>query len=198
MTKRHLRRCIPPEVASGLQMLAELFLLFWIFSGVVSGFEIHQTSMEPTFHEGQRVIVNKLGGLMERWVVGVAHAADDTPHVPFAPHRGQIVVFRSLTIADETLIKRTIGIPGDKIELRDGMVFVNGERINEPYVHGQTTACHSYCRPITLGPGQYFMMGDNRGVSMDSRSFGPVPADNIIGSVVLRYWPPSAIEVYDQ
>lgn len=198
MNRREIRRRITPEVAGTLQMLAELLLLFWIFSGIVSGFEIHQTSMEPTFHEGQRVIVNKLGGLMERWVVGVAHAANDSQHVPFAPHRGQVVVFRSLTTADETLIKRTIGIPGDQIELRNGMVFVNGERIAEPYIHGQTTACHSYCRSITLGPEEYFMMGDNRSVSMDSRSFGPVPADNIVGSVVLRYWPPSAIEVYDQ
>jgi signal peptidase I len=121
--------------------------------------------------------------------VATAHAANDDS-APFAIHRGEVVVFNSLTTPGEALIKRVIGLPGDTVELRDGAVFVNGARVAEPYVHGQSTACHNACSPVRLGAGQYFMMGDNREVSLDSRSFGPVPAEKIVGTVLVRLWPP--------
>lgn len=179
-------------------MVAEIVLLFVIFSAMLGGFQIEQNSMDPTFHPGQRVIVSKLGGLLPSWFVGTARAAESDGQAVFAPHRGQIVVFRSLTTADETLIKRVIAVPGDRLELHDGMVFVNGVQQNESYIHGQVTTCQNYCEPLTLGAGHYFMMGDNRGISLDSRSFGPVPADNIVGQVVLRYWPPEDVTVFGE
>jgi len=183
------RSALYREVVGALQMAAEVVLLFLIFSAMLGGFEIEQNSMDPTFHPGQRVIVSKLGSVLPSWLVTTAQAAEHDGHTPFAPYRGQIVVFRSLSEADQTLIKRVIAVPGDQLELRDGAVFVNGQRLDEPYIHGQTTTCQQYCAPLTLGAGQYFMMGDNRGISLDSRSFGPVPAEKLVGRVLLRYWP---------
>jgi len=175
-----------------IQTVAEVVILFCIITALIGSFEIQQTSMEPTFHEGQRVVVNKLGASLPGWLVGTAHAANGEP-APFAVHRGQVVVFNSLTTPGEALIKRAIGLPGDTVELRADGVFVNGARLNEPYVHGQLTACSNACSPVRLGPGHYFMLGDNREVSLDSRSFGPVPAEKIIGTVLLRLWPPDKV-----
>jgi signal peptidase I len=176
-------------VVNIIQAVAEVVILFCIITAMIGSFEIQQTSMDPTFHEGQRVVVNKLGATLPGWLVGTAHAGDGEPP-PFAVHRGQVVVFNSLSTPGEALIKRAIGLPGDTVELRDGAVFVNGVCIEEPYVHGQSTLCYNACDPIHLGAGQYFMLGDNRAVSLDSRSFGPVPAEKIIGTVLVRLWPP--------
>lgn len=176
-------------VANIIQTVAEVAILFCIITAMIGSFEIQQTSMEPTFHEGQRVVVNKLGAVLPDWLVGTAHAGNGEP-AAFAIQRGQVVVFNSLSTPGEALIKRAIGLPGDTVELRGGAVFVNDVRLDEPYVHGQVTACRNACSPVRLGPDQYFMMGDNREVSLDSRSFGPVPAEKIVGTVLLRLWPP--------
>jgi signal peptidase I len=141
--------------------------------------------------------VSKLGSLWSSLVVGTAHAAESPRGSPFALKRGQIVVFYKTPKRDEdALIKRVIGLPGDTIEMRDGAVVVNGTAIDEPYVHGLQTGCGNSCGPITLGPDQYFLMGDNRSNSLDSRMFGPIPASQVVGRVVLRYWPPEQIAVY--
>ncbi len=171
--------------------------LFLILSALIGRFEIHQISMEPTFHEGQRVVVSKLDSIWSNLFVGTAHAAEAHPASPFALHRGQIVVFyRTPDRSEDALIKRVIGLPGDTIEIRSGQVYVNGAAIDEPYVHGVATSCNAECGPITLDADSYFMMGDNRANSMDSRVFGPIPAGQVIGHVVLRYWPFNQIELF--
>jgi signal peptidase I len=191
--RRPLRRALVDMVQTG----AEVLLLFLICSALLGGFEIHQNSMEPTFHEGQRVIVSKLNGVLPGWLVSTAHAADGDRSTPFGLHRGEIVVFESLTSADETLIKRVIGLPGDTVEIRNGAVYMNGLPLDEPYVYGQLSECIRVCEPITLAPNSYFVMGDNRVVSLDSRSFGPVPAEKIVGKVLLRYWPFDKLSLYE-
>jgi len=193
---------LPPRRTSRRRVIGELLrtivqavLIFVILSALIGRFEIHQISMEPNFHEGQRVIVSKLDSLWSSFV-GTAHAAEDQRNSPFALKRGQVVVFNPLSHAGDPLIKRVIALPGDTIEIRDNIVLVNGQALDEPYVHGQQTSCNSYCGPLTLGPDTYFVMGDNRSNSMDSRVFGPVPAGEMIGRVVLRYWPPEQIDIY--
>jgi signal peptidase I len=180
-----------------LRTAAQALLLFVILSTLIGRFEIHQISMEPNFHEGQRVLVSKLDSIWSSLFVRTAHAAESRRASPFALKRGQVVVFFKTRERDEdALIKRVIGLPGDTIELRDGGVLINGAPLDETYLQGTQTSCANYCQPLALGPDQYFLMGDNRTNSLDSRSFGPIPAGQIVGRVVLRYWPLEQVEVY--
>ena len=188
--------------------------LFIIVSALLGRFEIHSVSMEPSLHEGQRVIVSKLDNFWPRWLMlDRAEAATgmsvpemleqagaatgiSVPESPFAPRRGQMVVFyeRGRSGAD-SLVKRIIATPGETVLIRDGVANVDGGPIAEMYVNSRTN-CSAYCGPLTLGPDEYFVMGDNRANSRDSRVFGPITADQIVGQVVLRYWPPSEITLY--
>jgi signal peptidase I len=165
---------------------------------VVQAFFIPSASMEPTLREGDRVLVEKLGYLAGE------------------PHHGQVIVFERdvggvvsiepeeglLTdIVDalkglfgfpdgttQDFIKRVIAVGGDTIEGRDGTVFVNGEQVDESYLpEGVETSVFG---PIDIPEGYVFVMGDNRGNSDDSRSFGPVPEDRIVGHAFVLIWPP--------
>ena len=134
--------------------------------------------------------------LLPSWLDGVAHAESNPPGASSMEKRGQVVVFFPTAQHEGIpLIKRAIGVTGDTLEIRGGQVYVNAERLDEPYINGLATACSQYCN-LVLQPGQYFMLGDNRPNSFDSRSFGPVDDANIIGHVVLRYWPLDRVEFY--
>jgi signal peptidase I len=145
---------------------------------------VHGRSMEPNFAEGQYLVISRVNYLFGD------------------PERGDIVVFNSPAAdPDEpSLIKRVIGLPGDSIEFREGETYINGVRLDEPYINEPCFSyqCPSEETPIVLGQDEYFMMGDNRNVSQDSREFGPVPRANIIGEVLVRYWPLDKIGVVHQ
>jgi signal peptidase I len=96
------------------------------------------------------------------------------------------VVIRLHAQSDELLIKRVIGLPGDIVEIHDGQVFVNGQPLTEPYLASTTTGFYA---PTTIPPLQIFVLGDNRGFSNDSRSFGTVPLEDVIGRAWFSYWP---------
>ncbi len=191
--RRILIRQAIREMAETVIMSA---LLYLVISTLLGRFEIQQVSMEPNFHQGQRVIVSQVGSLLSPWLTKTAYAADQEHMALFEPKRGQVVVFRSVKGEEPPLIKRVIGVPGDTIEIAHGGIWVNGKRLDEPYVHGLATSCSSYCGPIALDSNMYFVMGDNRPNSRDSRSFGPVPGGQIIGRVIMRYWPLSKFEIY--
>ncbi len=179
------------------QTAMQVLLIFIIISALLGRFEIHQNSMEPNFHEGQRVMVSRIGSLWSQMLVSTAHASGSDSASAFGLHRSQIIVFYENDQHEgDPLIKRVIGVPGDTVLVSDGVVSVNGQPIDEPYVHGQATSCNSYCEPVVLAENTYFVMGDNRAVSRDSRSFGPIQADQIIGRVVLRYWPIDQVEMF--
>ncbi len=194
------------EIATTLIEAAALYLLLALVFG---RFEIKQVSMEPTFSEGQYVLVNRLGSWAD-WAlvrgqevlqfVGAqpAYATDGSPTTPrFGPQRGQVVVlYIQPDQSGDALIKRVVGLPGETIEIRDGAVWVNGALLDEPYLSGvRTDRCDAYC-VVTLPANGYFVMGDNRSQSRDSRSFGPIPAEQIVGEVVLRYLPLDKISFY--
>jgi signal peptidase I len=136
--------------------------------------------MRDTIQDGQFVLVDRL-----------------TPH--FDPyHRGDIVVFRppenNETGTDDPFIKRVIGVAGDTVAIHDGKVFVNGIELNEPYVFevggvAQPTVANGDVASWTIAPGELFVMGDHRAASSDSRVFGPIKVDAVIGRAWLRYWP---------
>ena len=162
------------EVVETLVLTLVIFLVIQNF--VAQPYQVQQLSMEHTLEPDQYVLVDKL-----------------TPRV--APYRrGDIVIFAppdAWARDDGTpYVKRVIGLPGDDVELRDGAVWVNGIRLDEPYVYeGQTTDPLSDRTRWTVGPEALFVLGDHRGNSQDSRAFGEVPIDHIIGRAWLRYWP---------
>jgi signal peptidase I len=120
-----------------------------------------------------------------------------------SPTRGQVVVFTSPALAATrcgaggVFVKRLIGMPGDTVrEDAGGYVWVNGKRLDEPYVTDLAHAQSEYSdRTWHVPDGEYFFMGDNRGDSCDSRVWGSVPRDDLIGSMIARYWPPERISV---
>ncbi|HEX5414525.1 MAG TPA: signal peptidase I [Chloroflexota bacterium] len=180
------------------QICLQVGVLVLLFSVLVGRFEVRSVSMEPNLVDGQRVVVSKLDHLWPGALIGQAEASDGASTSPFAPHRGQVVVFTEGTDPHSSLvlIKRVVGLPGETIVVRNGKVLVDGQPIDEAYLHGVSTNCSFYCGPLTLGPHRYFVMGDNRPDSWDSRSFGPISDSQIIGEVILRYWPLDKVQLY--
>ena len=141
---------------------------------VVEAYRIPSESMEPTLEVGDRLLANKFIYRFKE------------------PERGDIVVFDSVEGDDETLVKRVIGVGGDKIRVRGNTLLVNNKPQDEPYVNKKDPSRGSY-GPTRVPEGYVFVMGDNRGNSADSRVFGPVPLENVEGEAFLRFWPPSKI-----
>ncbi len=141
---------------------------------VVEAFYIPSESMVPTLQVGDRVLVNKF---IYRFT---------------EPERGDIIVFESVDNSEEDLIKRVVGLPGDKIAVRGGKLFVNGEPQKEPYTNKRLPDRSFFAR-TTVPKDHVFVMGDNRANSADSRVFGPLPEQNIEGEAFLRFWPPGRI-----
>jgi signal peptidase I len=133
---------------------------------------VYGQSMEPNLHTDQRLVVEKIS--YNRWW-------------PMrGPQRGDVVVFRANPHAD-LLIKRVIGLPGDRVEIQGDQVFINGEPLNEPYLTQPTQGDYG---PVDVPPLHIFVLGDNRGFSNDSRSFGPLPLESVVGRAWFSYWPP--------
>jgi signal peptidase I len=145
-------------------------LIFLLIRVVMQNFRIEGYSMEPNLHQGQYLIVNKA---LYKWV--------------HPPQRGDIVVFEYPRAPDRDFIKRVIGLPGETVEIRSGSVYIDGIPLDEPYL-GQPT--NGNLGPRTLADTEYFVLGDNRDNSSDSRSWGPLPQANIIGKAWVSYWPP--------
>ena len=171
----------PPRKKSGgaLEYLVILLVSFALVFGfvrpfVMEAFWIPSGSMIPTLEIGDRVLVNKF---IYRFT---------------EPKRGDIIVFKSVDNPDEDLIKRVVALPGDKVAVRRGHLFLNGERQKEPY-HEQEAPGQELLRQDHGPKGHVFVMGDNRGNSADSRVFGPLPKKNIEGEAFLRFWPPHRI-----
>jgi signal peptidase I len=160
---------------------------------VAKPYRIPSPSMEPTLHcakpvescEGRfsdRVIANRLAYRFR------------------SPERGEIVVFEAPAAADRcglgdggsSFVKRIIGLPGEVVSARDGVIHINGERLVEPYI-GPFRRGHASGNWPRVASGHYFVLGDNRTRSCDSRMWGPVPHSNLIGPVMLTYWPPKRL-----
>ncbi len=165
-------------------------LLFIGLRMVVQNFRVEGSSMEGTLHDGQLILVNKasyfkvnLGFLDFLPLVNF----DDSPHYLFgSPRRGDVIVFRFPNQPERDFIKRIIAVPGEQVEIRDGLVFINGKALDETYIPDRTQ--HDF-GPQLVPDGEYFVLGDNRNNSYDSRSWGFVPESNIIGRAWVTYWP---------
>jgi len=133
---------------------------------------VYGQSMEPNLHTDQRLVVEKIS-YNHWWPIR-------------GPQRGDVVVFRVDPNSD-LLIKRVIGLPGDRVEIRSGQVIINGKALDEPYITRPTYGDYG---PIDVPPLNIFVLGDNRGFSNDSRAFGVLQLDAVIGRAWISYWPP--------
>jgi signal peptidase I len=179
-------------VALGLALGIQAFL--------VKPYRIPSESMVPTLAVGQRVLVNRIGarfGAPDIGNVVVFHppaGADQNICGEGTPPPGEACDQPTPQRASINFIKRVVAGPGDHLSIVDGHVILNGKRQKEPFTEpcGGGEDC-TYPRTITIPAGHYFMMGDNRGSSDDSRFWGPVPRKWIIGQAFATYWPPKRI-----
>ena len=151
-----------------LETILLTLIIFLTINTTTGRFQVQGSSMEPALHDGQYLVVSKL----IYWI--------------HPPERGDVIVFRPPNHPDEDYIKRLIGLPGETVEMQNGVVFVDGIRLEEDYIPYPGSSSGSW----TLGDDEYFVLGDNRRNSSDSRSWGPLPRENIVGKAWLCYWPP--------
>jgi signal peptidase I len=162
---------LPKEIGAWLRdlviaaALAAVIIVFFYQPVKVEG-----TSMAPLLSDQERIFINKF----------VYHVG--------TIGRGDVVVFWYPLDVTKSFIKRVIGLPGDLVEIREGRVYINGKELNEPYVPNEYMDSSGYA-PMRVQPGEYFVMGDHRISSNDSRMFGAVPGKYIYGKAVFAYWP---------
>jgi signal peptidase I len=162
-----------------LEFLIILIIAFTLVFGfvrpfVLEAFQVPSESMIPTLQVGDRFMANKF---IYRFI---------------EPKRGDIIVFRSVEGGEEDLVKRVVGLPGDEVTVQNGVLSLNGERQEEPYLNKRSPDSGFY-GPTRVPEGHVFVIGDNRGNSRDSRFFGPVPMENVEGEAVVAFWPLSRI-----
>ncbi len=148
-----------------------LVLSFLIRTFLLQTFVVQGKSMEPNFYNRDYLLVDKLSYRVTQ------------------PKRGQIVVFRDPENRKIDFVKRIIGLPGERIRITNSTVFVNDKSLQEPYLEGHATQADTPDFNITLSDHQFFVMGDNRENSLDSRRIGPIEGSDILGRVFLRAFP---------
>ena len=162
----------PPHRSNLLREIIETVLLtaiiFLIVNAATGRFRIEGSSMEPNLHDGEYVLIDKVSYMLH------------------TPERGDVIVF--VRPGERDYIKRVIGLPGDTVEVRGGQVVVNGVTLDEPYLNQPV---HVDLAARQVEAKRYFVMGDNRNNSSDSRSFGTVSVADIIGRAWVVYWPPA-------
>lgn len=183
-----------------------ILLVFFIVRGAVQNFKIEGQSMEPNLHGSQYILVNKLVyfhfdlNAPLRLLPGRENLPPKVIYPFHMPRRGDVVVFEYPRDPGKDFIKRVIGLPGDRVEIRDGRVYINDHLLDEPYITS-TTVCQPSrpCAegPVVVPPDTIFVMGDNRTNSSDSRDWDPLPLHFVIGQAWVSYWPQETWGVID-
>jgi signal peptidase I len=189
-------------------VVAALAIAFVVQLVLVKTYRIPSGSMEPTLDIGQRVLVNRIGTRFGDPSVGdivVFHppkGADDAGNPICGVTTEGLGSSRACSAptserSDQTFIKRVVGIGGDRIQIRDGHVVRNGRREADAFTNpcGDGQGC-TFGGTITVPDGSFFLMGDNRGQSDDSRFWGPVPKRWVIGTTIATYWPPKRVGIF--
>jgi len=156
-------------------VVAVVVVVTLLHAYVVEPYVVHGTSMEPTFESSQRLFVSKFVPNLE------------------SIERGDIVIFEHPLEEGKRLIKRVIGLEGDRIEIRAGRVYLNDARLEEPYISAPDD---TFFGPHTVEAGCFFALGDNRAFSDDSRRFGDVKVKTVVGRALLRFYPIRSIKLY--
>lgn len=161
------------DILETVVFIGSLFIVVYLF--IMQPNQVKGASMDPTFNTGDYIFTSKVTYKFRGY------------------NRGDVVVFKSPKNPDIEYIKRIIGLPGDKVMIKDSEVYVNGVKLTENYIAAKTNLWENGFskngEEIKVPDGELFVMGDNRPRSSDSREFGPVPEDTIIGQVFYRYFP---------
>ncbi|MDP3963998.1 MAG: signal peptidase I [bacterium] len=166
---------------TGKTILVSLAVVLVVRSFIVQPFYVRGASMEPNFEDGEYLIINEIV-----YTCVKSHCAG-------MPERGDVIVFRYPLDPSEYFIKRVIGLPGDTIDIDAGTITVNGKELEEPYLDPYL---ETYGKVhISLGSDEFYVLGDNRSASSDSRRWGVLNRRNIVGKVWLRGWPPDRVGV---
>ena len=164
--ERHLRMLRSWMRDLFFSLSISLFIILFVYQPV----KVEGGSMEPGLEDQEHIFINKLAYRLENI------------------QRGDIVVFRYPRDPRKSFIKRVVGLPGDRVRVSDGQVYLNGRRTDEPYVPDNYRDSRSFPE-VKVPPNNYFVLGDHRSMSKDSRDFGPVPRSYIYGKAVFGYWP---------
>lgn len=161
------------DAIESIVVALSIFVVIYLF--LVQPHKVIGASMDNTFHDGEYILTDKLSYRFHE------------------PQRGDVIVFKAPKNPDFDYIKRIIGVPGDTISIKDGYVYVNNQKFNENYVKSETIILPgqylSEGQEIKLNSNEYFVLGDNRSHSSDSRQWGLVPKKDIVGKAFFRYWP---------
>ncbi len=181
-------------IREALEALALAAMVFILIQGSIQNFRVEGSSMAPTLEEDQYLLVNKLTyfrvdqARLSR-IIPFWHVDQSKENFPIiAPKQKDVIVFHFPLNPKKDFVKRVLGLPGDEVKIVGGEVIVNNTFVSEPYLAGSSSGNASMA-PVNLGSKEYFVMGDNRQHSNDSRSWGTVPEENIVGKVWLVYWP---------
>ena len=166
---RQSRKLVGREI---IETLLLTLIIFWLVNAATGRFRIEGSSMVPTMHDGEYVLINKLSYYLEE------------------PERGDIIVLHYPKDPTRDFIKRVMGLPGDHIEINNQQVFINGALVDEPYISAEP----QYSGSWTVPEEQVFVMGDNRNNSSDSHNWGFLPQDLIVGKGWVVYWPPKDMQ----
>lgn len=154
------------------------YIIAYVLQNFIFGnFQIQQHSMEPTLYENERVLINR----------ALYYFKD--------PERGDIVILLDPIGRQSDFVKRVVALPGDKIEVKGGRAYLNDKLLSESYL--AKDGSQDNIGPIKIPQDQYFVMGDNRARSSDSRRFGPIPRKNILGKVFIVWWPLNRVHAPD-
>ncbi len=156
------------ELTKGIVIIAIILTLVNFF--VVTVFVVEGASMEPNFHNGEALLTNRLSYLIS------------------TPQRGDVVISKFPGDPEhKKYIKRIIALPGEKLTIKDGLVYINDQKLTESYLPSGTQTLPDMEK--VMGSDEYFIIGDNRGNSSDSRIWGPVEKSDLIGKAIFRFWP---------
>ncbi len=171
-------------------------LIFFLVKSLVQNFRIQGMSMEPNFHTDQYILVNKVAyfhvdvNAFLRIIPGVEAKGVHNVWLFGGPHRGDVIVFQYPKLPEDDYIKRVIAFPGETIAVHHNIAYVNGKPLAEPYIKQEEAFGYTSEYPETIvQPDELFVMGDNRNGSSDSRIWGLLPVNNIIGKAWFDYWP---------
>jgi len=161
------------DTIESIVVALSIFVVIYLF--LVQPHKVIGASMDTTFHDGEYILTDKISYRF---------------HIP---KKGDVIVFKAPRNPDFDYIKRIIAIPGDTVSIKDGYVYVNEQQLNESYIKNETIILPGQYlkedQELKLGEDEYFVLGDNRSHSSDSRQWGTVPRKDIIGKAFFRYWP---------